>query len=214
MSDQMQSFEPTDQPPAEAAPPGAGVKTGGIQGFLNSTTGKVVLGAVIGLLLLGVLAYVLFTFVLNKAGESPTGTVTVSTTTSTAQATTGTASTVPTTEAEAISLDDVFTFRDIFVPTINASDLETQTEEASESSSSSASSSSSSESNVLTLQAVKVENGKEVAVLTWNGKTYTLAEGESIPGTPWKVLSINGTTVVMLFGDQQVTLVVGEGVTK
>jgi hypothetical protein len=32
--------------------------------------------------------------------------------------------------------------------------------------------------------------------------------------TPWKVLSISDTSVVMLFGDDRVTISVGQGLTK
>ena len=51
-------------------------------------------------------------------------------------------------------------------------------------------------------------------MLSWNGQTYTLAEGESIPNTPWQVLEINSSTVVMLYGDARITLSVGVGISK
>ena len=57
-------------------------------------------------------------------------------------------------------------------------------------------------------------NGEKVATFIWNGQTYVLSEGESIPDSPWKVLEINDDSVVMLFGDTRVTLSTGQGLTK
>jgi len=51
-------------------------------------------------------------------------------------------------------------------------------------------------------------------VLLLNDQTYTLAAGEVISGTPWQVLSVSSTSVTMLYGDTQVTLTVGQGITK
>ena len=48
----------------------------------------------------------------------------------------------------------------------------------------------------------------------WNGTTYTLAEGEQVDDSPWKVLEINSDSVVMLFGDTRITLSTGQGITK
>ncbi len=64
--------------------------------------------------------------------------------------------------------------------------------------------------------SVSTVDGEPVAELVWNGQTYTLSEGESIPNSPWKVLSIDTTngTVVMLYGDSRVTLTVGQGISK
>lgn len=200
----------TSQPDPATPPPESGPAKGGIQGFLNSTPGKIVLGALAGLVLLGVLGYLAFTFLLNKNQETaPTSSTTV-VTSSTAPP--SKAATAVATEAPAIPIGEVFTFRDIWLPTIDADDLATET--AAGSTSSSTSTTVSTAKNTLTLTAVTVENGEDVAVLVWNGTEYRLAEGESIPDTPWKVLSINGNTVVMLFGDQRVTLVVGEGISK
>ena len=57
-------------------------------------------------------------------------------------------------------------------------------------------------------------DGVKTATFVWNGASYTLAEDGEIPNSPWKVLQINSNSVVMLFGDTQVTLSTGEGLTK
>ena len=50
--------------------------------------------------------------------------------------------------------------------------------------------------------------------MVWDKTEYTLSEGESIPSSPWKVLEIRTDDVVMLFGDQQVVLSIGQGINK
>jgi len=56
-------------------------------------------------------------------------------------------------------------------------------------------------------------DGEPAAVLVLDGQTYTIKAGESIPGTPWKVMSISGQTVQLQYGDVPVTLSVGQGIT-
>ncbi|MBS3957644.1 MAG: hypothetical protein KGZ40_09005 [Clostridiales bacterium] len=64
----------------------------------------------------------------------------------------------------------------------------------------------------LFLRDIVTVDGVTAAVLFLDGASYTLAAGGEISGTPWKVQSISGSSVVMLFGDVRVTLTVGQGV--
>ncbi len=66
--------------------------------------------------------------------------------------------------------------------------------------------------DTLFLRDIVSVDGVTAAVLYLDGQTYTLAVGGEIPGTPWRVQSISGRSVVMLYGDVQVTLSVGQGV--
>jgi hypothetical protein len=68
------------------------------------------------------------------------------------------------------------------------------------------------EPNTLILQDIITVDGVQKAMLVWDGKDYTLAAGDVIAGTPWKLLSMTKTSVTMLYGDVQVTLSIGEGV--
>ena len=68
--------------------------------------------------------------------------------------------------------------------------------------------------NTLYLEGVVTQDGVMMAVLRYNGQVYTLAPGGVIPGTPWQVLRVTSTSVTMLYGDIQVTLAVGQGITK
>lgn len=110
--------------------------------------------------------------------------------------------------APPVTNDQVFTFRDIFRPLLRplvttdttvtpTPDTVTPTTP-----------------DTLYLQNVVTEDGVLKAVLLLNGQTYTLAAGEVISGTPWQVLSVSSTSVTMLYGDTQVTLTVGQGITK
>ncbi len=66
--------------------------------------------------------------------------------------------------------------------------------------------------DTLFLRDIVSVDGVTAAVLYLDGQTYNLAVGGEISGTPWRVQSISGRTVVMLYGDVQVTLSVGQGV--
>lgn len=200
----MDGMTPFDSP-APVEPAAAPSAQGGFRGFLNSRNGKVIIGVVLGLLVLGVVGYFVATFLLGQAAEDL---VVVTPTTPPAGSTTASGPAGP---PEEVPIEDVFTFRDIFVPTIKPSDVPSS---GTGTSGSSTSSGTATQPNTLTLVAIESENGEAVAVLTWNGQTYRLNEGESITGTPWKVLSIGSNSVTMLYGDASVTLSVGQGVSK
>lgn len=66
----------------------------------------------------------------------------------------------------------------------------------------------------LYLLDIVTEDGVMKAKMVWNQTEITLTEGQSISGTPWKVLDITANSVIMLYGDQQVPLTVGQGISK
>ncbi len=113
--------------------------------------------------------------------------------------------------ADKITNDEVFTFRNIFEPllgvvavgTTAATESTTGTVEISEYA-----------TGTLYLIAIGTENNEQYANFIWNGQEYLLVEGDVIDGTPWKVLDIRTSDVVMLYGDQQVVLSVGQGISK
>ncbi len=51
-------------------------------------------------------------------------------------------------------------------------------------------------------------------MFVWNGTTYTAGAGEVIGSSPWKVVEVGTDSVVMLYGDTQVTLSLGQGISK
>jgi len=110
---------------------------------------------------------------------------------------------------------EVFTFRDIFdpllepLPTTSTSTDSTTTTDPGDTDTVTPDT-----PDVLYLDGVVTEDGIMKAELRYNGTTYTLAPGEGIPDTPWEVLRVSSTSVTMLYGDIQVTLAVGQGITK
>lgn len=120
---------------------------------------------------------------------------------------------VPPTPAVRVPNTEVFTFRDPFKPI----PLPKKAVEAS--SSTSTSSGPVLDPNTLYLDDIITENGTPKARLLLGGNTYTLAEGEELVTGPgesvyWRVLHIRSSSVVMLFGDEQVILTAGVGVSK
>lgn len=129
-----------------------------------------------------------------------------------------------------VPISDVFSFRDIFKPTVKPTKLSTTPTESTETSGPGGttpggnnSSNNSNESsptktsvgeNTLFLQDIVTEDGQQVAVLILGSTEYRAKEGDRLDDTPWKVLEIDDNSVVMLFGDTQLTLSVGQGLTK
>lgn len=194
-------------PPVQ--PPDAGVPAPDQKkpGFFSTTAGKVVLGliglfvllSIVGVIVLMVAFGGLATFL--KSGD-----VTVTTSTTTSVTTTSGAEAVPILEPAEAPLSASFTFRNVFAPSIKP-----PVPPAAEASST-AGSTDSPDTLYLT-DIVSTDSGRN-AVFVWNGTTYTLPEGGTIPGTPWKVVSIGTDSVVMLYGDSQVTLTLGQGISK
>lgn len=206
MADNLTPFDPAS---GSSAPSQAGIR-----GFLNSKSGKIIVGVAALVLVAGVLGVIGFGFLGSSVNEQAA----VPTHTNTGAAVTKPAPVVDVKVREEVELDDVFTYRDVFVPTVvmvsSTTTTSTTTANSSTSTTTNTSNTTNTPANTLVLEDITTENGEQVAVLSWNGQTYTLAEGESIPDTPWQVLTINSSTVVMLYGDARITLSVGVGISK
>lgn len=207
MVDYQNSVDPS------AAPGDPGAPAAGSQaGFLNTTTGKLVVGGIAVLLVLVAIGAAAYFFVLG-GGTSDSVEQPVPAQTGTTQGS-GESTETPVEPPER-SLASSFTFRNVFAPTVKRT-YET-TEGATDGGSTETSDTGSGASvpaDTLFLQSIGSENGEPVAVFIWNNETYTVAEGEQVGSSPWKVLQINSDSVLMLYGDSQVTLSVGQGVSK
>lgn len=191
-------------------------KPGGVRGFLASTVGRVVVIVLAVVVLVGIALVVGF-LVLGSSlfGTAPESVVTapppakpaVVTTASPSAglATSSTVASIAPPPVADIEDRDVFTPRDPFKP-IPAPVIETET--------ASASPGSGITDKSLILDDITSVNGVKKAIMTYNGTQYTLAEGDTVDSTPWKVLSIGTSSVVMLFGDDRITLTLGQGITK
>ena len=182
-------------------------------GFFATTTGRVV--AIIGALsVLGIIAGIAAAILLHGIAEDVVDELESQVEVTTTPEQSGAVST-GTVEASGpareVAYSEVFTFRDIFDPllkplpepatptTTTPSATDTETPYA---------------QGVLYLDGVVTEDGILKAQLRFNGQSYTLEPGERIPNTPWQVLRVSSTSVTMLYGEVQVTLAVGQGITK
>lgn len=202
MSDEQGVRPVTDG--TSAPSPAAPAKAGGVKGFLSTTLGRIVVIVLAVGVLLTIIA-VVAAIVLGGVGLGLLGQVANQVPSGSAVAT-GTPGAKPVTETAPpvamVENREVFTPRDPFEPVIMpASELE-----------GSGSGTGEQDENTLTLLEIIDENGERMAVLQLGATKYTLSAGESIPGTPWQVVSIGSTSVVMLFGDTQITLTVGQGI--
>jgi len=101
-------------------------------------------------------------------------------------------------------LDETFTFRNVFAPSITPVTATTNTEDG-------GISPADVPANTLVLVSVHSESGKRVATFIWNGAEYACNEGDQVDASPWKVLTIYSDSAAMLYGDSRVTLTVGQG---
>jgi hypothetical protein len=172
--------------------------------FLSSSTGRLVVGGVLLFILLVVVGTLAFFFLINAGNQvappppSP------------GASTPATSAAAPTDPPEQ-PLDDTFTFRNIFVPTVIPPVQKTV---STSTDSSSTSSTASTAQDTLILKSISVEDGVRVAVFEWNGQDYSCKEGDVVDDSPWKVLEIYSDSVLMLYGDSRITLTVGQGFTS
>lgn len=193
-----------------------------LRGFLNSTTGKFVLGGIALVVVLVVVGFFAYTYFFS-APSKPTAIVTPARSGST----TSSVSIVPTAALAPVEpperpLSSSFTFRNIFAPTqapaqpaiAPTSSVTAASTGSSAQGSTSTSSTPKVAKDTLFLESIQTQNGKRTATFIWNSFHGALSEGESIPNSPWQVLQIGTSSVVMLFGDTQVSLSTGQGLTK
>lgn len=175
----------------------------------------IVLGALAVLAIVAGIAVALVLFVFNGAKDDIEVRVTPTQQDSTGSTTT-TATSAASGPADAVANDEVFTFRDIFKPLVGATAPDTTAGTAADTTGGTTDTVDTSEyaADTLYLLAIQTDGDVPSAQMVWNQKEYLLSEGDVIPGTPWKVLDIRTDDVVMLYGDQQVVLSVGQGISK
>lgn len=119
------------------------------------------------------------------------------------------------TKVAAVGNDQVFTFRDVFEPLLKpVKQTTTSTTTNTSTTTTTPVDTDDYSANTLYLIDIVTEGGVQKAVMVWDKEEMKLAEGQSISGTPWKVLDIRESSVIMLFGDQQVVLTMGQGIQK
>ncbi len=176
----------------------------GVAGFLSTTIGKIVAGGLVVFVIVGILGAIGFFFFTSRLTEQIEVVVT-----QTPPAATSTTETAAPQQRPSPKLENAFTFRNIFSPSVKPAVPASPTADTT-----GTAGGVDVPPNTLYLQDVITVDGEEVAVLAWNGQTYQAGDGDRLGDTPWQVLSIDGDTVVMLYGDSRVTLTVGQAVGK
>jgi hypothetical protein len=183
--------------------------------FLATSTGRIiVIGA--ALVVVAVIAAAVWLFVMNSGFFAQDGavvpqTVPVGNVASKSASETG----APIIDPPRKPLESTFTFRNVFAPTVKRPTEATLTAGSTTSGSSSTSGDTVDvPDDTLFLESIQSADGEKTATLIWNDQKYTVGEGDTISGTPWQVLEINDESVVMLYGDTEVTLTVGQGLSK
>ena len=119
---------------------------------------------------------------------------------------------------KAVANDQVFTFRDVFEPLLKPIKKPatggTGTGGTPSGGTTTPVDTNDYSAGTLYLLDIVTEDGVAKAVMVWDRSEIKLTEGASISGTPWKVLDITANSVIMLYGDQQVVLTVGQGISK
>lgn len=192
---------PSPEPPVPA-PAGPKPKSAFVT-FLTSPAGKLIVGGLLLFVLLVVAGSLTFFFLINT-GSKPTVVVAP-------QGPSGSTTTTPTaapTNPPEQPLDETFTFRNIFAPTVKPA---TTTESDSSDGSDTTSETANGPEDTLILKSIHSESGEYVATFEWNGQIYETREGEQVDNSPWEVVTIYSDSVVMLYGDSKITLAVGQG---
>jgi hypothetical protein len=205
--------------PTDSSTPSSPFKSGA--GFLATSTGKLVVGGTALLVLLvivGASATLLTSGcsasmfksggvkVTSAPGQSPGTTVVV-------------AEAVPVANPPAKPLTSSFTFRNVFAPSVKPPirwipEPTVVTESSDSDTPSNSTSPTVAPVTTLSLDAIVTEGDAHKGRFKWNGVSYTAGKGETIDGSPWKVLDVLPASCLMLYGDVQETIVVGQTITK
>lgn len=176
--------------------------------FLTSSTGRLIIGGVVLFTIVLVAGAFLFSSLLNNVPNPPA--ITAPATSSSAEESSAVATRPP-----EPSMDDSFTFRNVFAPTVKPPIAASVIEAATSSGDSSSSDSSSTiPADTLVLKSIVTDDGKKVASLYWNGTVYKCHEGDTVDSSPWQVVTLYSDSALMLYGDSRVTLTVGQGFSK
>lgn len=202
----------SDRADSTGSPSGGIVDPQEKTGFFSTPNGRVV-AVVIGICVVAIVAGIAVAIVGSSLGgreAEEAGTQPAPASPSATATRSAAASAAPMPE---VSNSEIFTFRDIFEPLIKPLPKE-PTSAVSATATTAPDTATPEAKGALYLVGVLTEDGVMKAQLRLDGKTYTLAEGEPIEGTPWQVFRVTSTSVTMLYGDQRVTLAVGQGISK
>lgn len=158
----------------------------------------IVAGVILAAVTVGLVAYALS--LATPAAPLITSTVPPITTPGTGTTT----STLPPTPVPSIDNRDVFTPRNPFtvIKPIVIAVASTDTSESTNTTDTTG-------ANTLKLTDIVTVGGVRKAVVKLNGHTYTLAAGETVGTSDWSIVEVNTSSIVAMYGDDQVTISLG-----
>jgi len=193
--------------PVEASEGDSGVLTAARS---DQGQSKVVVGVIAALALLAVLAVLGFLYM--SSASDPTVPV---------QTPTGATAEAPADSGEAPvepakpELSRTFAFRNIFAPSVKAPPPPSTDDADGDGADGTSDDVVDAAPNELVLVSIQTTDGEATATFAWNGQTYVLAEGESIPDSPWKVITIGTDSVTVIYGDSSpIEITVGGSISK
>lgn len=195
-SSQAPEPAPTVLPPA----PKSSLNVGRLVLFIAG--GVAVLAVIVGI--------VLWVFMSSQTGAPTTGVIVPPTTGTGTTGGTGTTTSGTLVPVATVTNAEVFTPRNPFeviaAPTIASA--------ATSNNKSSGSNNTTSSATALTLTDITTVSGVRKAVVSLGGTSYTVGAGEQVGTSSWKVVQINTSSVVFLYGDDRITISLGTGTSK
>lgn len=202
----------------QVSPPVAPPANPGRSGFFATDAGKIIIAAVAVFVLLIVSGIAAFLFFLRTPDIlvepiQPPGT--------TAPGENGTQPEEALEPPAEVPLAEMFVFRNIFAPGVKAPapprDTTTDTTGGGGGGTDTGKGGGTASvgANVLLVQSIQTQDGELTATVVWNDNTYTLSKGDTIPGSPWKMVDITESAATFIYGDSSpITLPVGTSISK
>lgn len=198
-----------------------------LQELQKTTVGKVIIVAV-PLVIIAIIFLVVFMVVLNNNPETGSSTAAnqlpaaSSSSSPTAEQNAGETTPPANEEKEPTYSEnlDVFQPRDPFQSPIEEETATTTapasstTETASSTSTSTANTSSQTATKLLLLESTYNKDGQMYARMKYGEDSYEVKAGDQIDTSSYKVLKVENSSVILLYGDDQLTLAVGQEVYK
>lgn len=205
----VDSFNPNNEPVSAPAAPMAAES--GNAGFLATRSGKLIVGGIALVAILLAAGGIMYYFLTAQPAD-PEGFVTPGgSTASTSTAGADTTITVP----PVLEIDDTFMFRNVFNPSVKPAAASSGGSGGTDGGTDGSTDDIEGETpGTLYLLSMSTQDGETTATFRLNGTEYTVGPGERLGDTPWSVVSISSSTVVLLYGDTRVTISLGQGVSK
>ncbi|HDP69223.1 MAG TPA: hypothetical protein ENN38_00210 [Actinobacteria bacterium] len=108
---------------------------------------------------------------------------------------------------------EVYQYKDPFEPLVVASNSTTTTTTGAGTTTTSEAETDS-EIQVLVLEDIYIDDGVEYASIRYGGTVYKVTEGDRVDSSPFQVISIGEESVILLYGEDQLEVKLGQEIIK